>query len=80
MLSAIRNWLNSKVEDEVVAARARAFGLVWYSLSKGIPPRAVEIVLRDEPPIGRVGRAFHEGSADALRHFKEFQALKGSQK
>ena len=81
MLDAIRNWLNDRQKSAVITARAKGFGLLYYAFANGMPTSAAETMLQHEGiPDGEEGRAFYEGSREAIRHWKEFQALKGSQK
>lgn len=81
MLDAIRNWRSERATARAIEARAKGFGLLWYALSKGMPIDIVETaVLHLGRPDTRDGQAFYDGSVDALKHWREFLALKGSQK
>lgn len=81
MLKSISNWLIERQKSAVITARAKGFGLLYYAFSHGMPTRTAEDMLRDAGiPDGEEGRALQEGSREAIRHWKEFQALKGSQK
>lgn len=81
MLNSIANWLIERRKNAIITARAKGFGLLYYAFANGMPMHMAETMLQHEGiPDGEEGRAFYEGSREAIRHWKEFQALKGSQK
>lgn len=81
MLKRIGNWLIERQKSAEVGARAKGFGLLYYAFANGMPTQVAETLLKENGvPDGIEGRAFYEGSREAIRHWKEFQALKGLQK
>ena len=80
MLDAIYTRLKERATARETKARAEGFGLLYYAFSNGMATRTAEDMLRNTFPNSAEGKAFFEGSVEAVRHWKEFQALKGSQK